>query len=109
MKIILSPIRRDETLCLERQGDSLSINGTSFDFSALPEGGVLAADTLDSRWLIETIRRVNGELHLKILLPHGVNAPYETLFASEIEVIADGPVALPPYETAQPQEEQFEA
>jgi len=109
MHIILSPVRRDETLSLERQGDCLIVNGETFDFSSLAEGGALSADTLGCSWILGHARRVNGELQLKILLPHGVNAPYQTLFATDVEVTENGPIPLPPHSIELPQEDNQEA
>ena len=38
MKIKLSPILLNTPLDLSRSGDTLTINGETFDFSPLPEG-----------------------------------------------------------------------
>jgi len=99
MIINLSPQRRDDTLEVTRTGDILSINGTNYDFTQLPEGATLPADAVDCPYVIGDINRTNGELELTLLLPIGPNAPYESRFPEPITAVEDGPVTLPPYTT----------
>ena len=99
MKIIFSPIRFDTPLDLERNGDVLTINGEVFDFSAIPPGATLPRDAIASDWFAGDVERDDaGSLTIRLLLPHGANAPEETCFPAPLEVTVDGPVALPPYE-----------
>lgn len=100
MKITLSPMRRDKMLSLNRQGDTLIINGDGFDFSAIPEGATLPRAAVDCEWLLSDVERVGGALHLTLILPHGTNAPVETTFPSAIVLNSDGPVSLPPYDAS---------
>ena len=95
MKIKLSPQRRDEQLTLEKAGDTLTINGTEYDFSQLPDGGTLPADAVDSEYVIGSVDRVNGELELTLLLPHGADASEAARFPQPIIDPADGEVELP--------------
>ena len=100
MKITFSPIRHDEQLTIQRDGDALILNGTPFDFTDLPDGATLPQDAISGQWFAGDVQRIDGVLHLTILLPHGAKAPHETLFPEPITVTADGPVTLPPYTTA---------
>ena len=95
MKITLSPQRRDDTLTITKQGDTLTINGTAYDFSQLPDGGSLPADAVDCEFVIGSVDRVNGELELTLLLPHGANASESARFPQPIITPADGDVELP--------------
>ena len=95
MKINLSPQRRDDTLAVTKQGDILTINGTTYDFSQLPDGGTLPADAVDCEFVIGSVDRVNGELELTLLLPHGPNASEAARFPEHIIDPADGEVELP--------------
>ena len=95
MKINLSPQRRDDTLTVTKQGATLTINGTAYDFSQLPDGGTLPADAVDSEFVIGSVDRVNGELELTLLLPHGANASEAARFPQPIIDPADGEVELP--------------
>jgi len=95
MKINLSPQRRDDTLSVFKQGDVLTINGTDYDFSQLPDGGTLPADAVDCEYVIGSVDRVNGELELTLLLPHGPNASEAARFPEPIIDPADGEVELP--------------
>lgn len=98
MQIILSPARRDTPLTLSRQGDALTINGEVFDFAPLPEGATLPREAIASDWFAGPVERVGGALRLSLVLPHGANAPQETLFPAPLTLTGDGPVTLPHYE-----------
>ena len=95
MKINLSPQRRDDTLTVIKQGDVLTINGTAYDFTDLPDGGTLPGDAVDCEYVIGSVNRVNGELELTLLLPHGPNATEAARFPEPIIDPADGEVELP--------------
>ena len=95
MNINLSPQRRDDTLAVVKQGDTLTINGTAYDFSQLPDGGTLPADAVDCEYIIDSINRVDGELELTLLLPHGANASEAARFPEPIVDPADGELELP--------------
>ena len=95
MKIKLSPQRRDDTLTVIKQGDALTINGTEYDFTQLPDGGTLPAEAVDCEFVIGSVDRVNGELELALLLPHGPNATEAARFPEPIIDPADGEVELP--------------
>lgn len=103
MKITLSPQRRDGILTVAKQGDTLTINGTAYDFSQLPDGGTLPADAVDCEYIIGPVDRVNGELELTLLLPHGAKASEAARFPKPIIDPADGEVELPPYNTEEDQ------
>jgi len=98
MQITLSPTRRDTPLTLSRQGDALTINGEVFDFTPLPEGATLPREAIASDWFAGPVERVDGTLRLSLVLPHGANAPQETLFPAPLILTGDGSVTLPPYE-----------
>ena len=95
MKITLSPQRRDEKLTVTKHGDVLTINGTEYDFTDLPDGGTLPADAVDCEYVFGSVDRVNGELELTLLLPHGANASEAARFPEPIMDPADGEVELP--------------
>lgn len=103
MHITLTPQRRDDQLTLHRQGDTLIINGVDFDLTPLPEGGVLPRAAVGCDWLASDITRIDGQLHLTLILPHGLvpwPAPPEAqavLFPAPVTVTEDGPIALPIY------------
>ena len=95
MRITLSPIRMDDTLLLARQGDTLTLNGEALDLSGVPEGATLPQDSVDCPWLASDIRRIDGTLHLTLLMPYAGTASPDALFPDPIEVLADGPIPLP--------------
>jgi hypothetical protein len=95
MKITLSPQRRDDTLTVTKQGDTLTINGTAYDFSVVPDGATLPKDATDCAWLASDVERIDGVLHLTLLLPHGANASQAARFPQPIINPADGALELP--------------
>lgn len=102
MQITLIPIRMETALTLDVKGDALILNGETLDLSGVPEGATLPRDAVDCDWLASDVARIEGRLHLTLVLPHGANAPEQTLFPAAIVITADGPVALPPYDSEEP-------
>ena len=98
MEITLSPVRNDDPLEVYRAGDTLTLNGVAFDFSALPDGATLPREAIESDWFAGPVERSGGGLHVRLVLPHGANAPQDTLFPHRLTLTGDGPVDLPPYE-----------
>jgi hypothetical protein len=95
MNITLFPQRRDDTLTVTKQGDTLTINGTAYDFSVIPEGATLPKDATDCVWLASDVERIDGVLHLALLLPHGKDASHAARFPQPIINPADGVLELP--------------
>ena len=102
MKIKLSPVRADAQLAATVSGDVLTVNNQVLDFSPLLEGASLPSEAVDTEWLQGNITRIDGEIHLTLLLPHGANAPYETRFPEAYHtpiMVLEGEVPLPPYDS----------
>lgn len=95
MKINLSPIRSDRTLAMSKTGDILTINGEEFDFTPLPEGGLLPQDAIISEYIISDVERIEGVITLDVLFPLGPNASETQRFPDPINITADGEVVLP--------------
>ena len=95
MLINLSPIRSDKILSISKTSDTLTINGAPYDFSQLPNGATLPKEAIDCEWIVSDVNRVNGEIELTILLPHGANASHEARFPEPIIKNDDGQVVLP--------------
>lgn len=95
MKIILSPQRRDDNLVVVKAGDVLVINHTSFDLSAVGEGGTLPREATDSIWIAGDVHRVNGELQVTLLFPNPINYSQEQAFPVPLEDVPDGLVVFP--------------
>lgn len=96
MIITLSPVRAEGRLSLARQGDTLWIDGVALDFASLAEGGVLPREALACDRLLSDVVRRDGQLHLTLMFPHGPNPPEEARFPAPVVAQSDGPVALPP-------------
>lgn len=95
MKLIFSPQRRDDVLILSKSGDALTVNGTVYDFSPLPDGATMPREAIDCEWICGNVERVNGELVIPILLPHRSNASEAVRFPEPLTVTSDGQVVLP--------------
>lgn len=83
---------------LEKQGDTLIINGESYDLSVIPDGATLpnATEATGCEFFRNRIERINGTLHVTLLLPHGdLPQPQSVLFPEPIHVTEDGIVELP--------------
>lgn len=116
MKIRLSPVRCNAQLDADVVGDVLTIrsqvigetNGgdtistqVALDFGPLEDGGVLPQSAIDCQWVCSDVERIDGEICLTIMLPHGANAPNETRFPAAYTVpmtVVNSPVPLPPYD-----------
>lgn len=106
MIISFTPMRRNSALTLHKIGDNLTINGEIFDLSGIPEGATLPREAVQCDLLASDIERINGALQLTLILPHGAQAPQETLFPVPIHQTQDGPVDLPPYELPAQEEKE---
>ncbi|RVQ02402.1 hypothetical protein [Sinorhizobium meliloti] len=102
MKINLSPQRRDDLLEVTKAGDALTINSVAFDFSALPDGATIPAGEVPCEWLVGSVERIAGELHLTLILPHGPSPSEAVAFPQPIVGAPDGVVALPADPTPAP-------
>ena len=100
MNIELSPMRMDEPLFLHRSGDSIVINETIYDFSALEDGDLLDEMAMSgSPWFVGQIGRSGGELFMCIRLPNPIDYSQEQAFPEPLIDVTDGPVQLPGYPT----------
>lgn len=95
MNINLSPVLMAKTLTLAKSGDTLIINGESFDFAPLPEGATLPYGSVASEWVFGDVSRISGELDITITLPLPDNYSQEQAFPVPLLNVPDGVVALP--------------
>lgn len=95
MRISFSPQRRDGTLVASKSGDVLTLNDESFDFSSLPDGATIPRGTVPSQWITGPVDRVDGELRVTLILPHGPNPSAAVAFPESLTVTDDGPIAIP--------------
>lgn len=95
MHITLIPQRRDDTLTVSKSGDTLTINGTPFDFSVIPDGATLPASAVDCEFITGNIERINGVLQISLILPHGPNPSQAVAFPAPLINPLDGVLELP--------------
>ena len=95
MIINLSPIRDDNDLVVAVHGDILTLNGEDFDFGPLEEGDSLTTGAVASPLVVGEVTRLDGEIVVTILLPHGQYAQDAARFPAPVHVLEDGAVALP--------------
>lgn len=84
MIVNLAPRRGDRRYTASVDGDVLTVDGTAYDFSPLPEGGELPRAAVDCPWLAGDVRREAGQIVLTLILPHGPLAPQGTRFPAPI-------------------------
>jgi len=101
MQISFSPVRGDAPLELSVTGEVLTVNGLTLDLSVIPDGATLPQAAVACDLLASDIERVAGQLQLKLLLPHGPEAPEATRWPAPITISSDGPVNLPPFGAAE--------
>ncbi|MGM0858663.1 MAG: hypothetical protein ACQEW0_16520 [Pseudomonadota bacterium] len=86
----LSPVRSDEETTASLSGTVLTLNGTDYDLSELPDGAEAQHPQLGK------VSRDGDEYTCKIRLGHGPNAPHETRFPEPIVLVDhSGPIELP--------------
>jgi hypothetical protein len=95
MKISLSPQRRDDSLVVIKDGDKLRINGELFSFISLPDGATIPAGEVPCEWIVGPVERIDGQINLTLVLPHGPNPSQAVAFPEALIDPADGPLALP--------------
>ncbi|MDT8326247.1 MAG: hypothetical protein RQ750_02520 [Roseovarius sp.] len=97
MYLAFSPMRSDSQLTVARDGDVLVVNDMRLDFTGVTEDAPLDTADIGCEWLVGPVARHDGVLHIALILPHGMNAPKETLYPEPIAVSGNGPITLPPY------------
>lgn len=103
MKLILSPQQSGIVPSFSKAGDVLTINGLSFDFGGIPDGGYLPFGAVDSDWITGPVRRVDGVLEINVMFPiPDIDYPdtpeaREVTHPSPIYVTVDGAIQLPQY------------
>lgn len=95
MQISFSPQRRDDALQVSKLGDVLTINGTAFDFSVIPDGATLPASAVACEYITGDIERIGGVLHLVLVLPVGPDASQAANFPEPLINTADGVLEFP--------------
>lgn len=95
MHITLIPQRRNDSLTVRKQGDTLTINGIAYDFSVIPGGATLPESAVDCEYISGNVERINGVLHISLILPHGTNPSQAVAFPEPIINPADGELELP--------------
>ena len=95
MHITLNPQRRDDKIIVSKSGDTLTINGIAYDFSVIPDGATIPASAVDCEYITGNVERINGVLHLSLILPHGPNPSQAVAFPAPIINPPDGELELP--------------
>lgn len=92
MNIILFPQRRDDILTASKSGETLTLNGDAVDLSSVEEGEEYFTK---HPWIIDPVTRVNGNIQVGIILPHGPDADESVRFPDSLIDPEDGPLNLP--------------
>jgi hypothetical protein len=95
MHISFSPQRVDGAMTVIKDGDKLRINGELFSFISLPDGATLPAGEVPCEWIAGPVDRIDGEIHLTLILPHGPNPSQAVAFPEPLINPPDGELAIP--------------
>ncbi len=95
MILHLCPQLRSDALSVVKTGDALTINGDVVDLSVIPDGADLPSTAIGNEWIVGIVRRVDGVLHVPLILPHGPDAAIGMRFPENVVNPPDGPIALP--------------
>ena len=93
--VTFHPQRSSAHLSLEKDGETLIINGQRFDFSELEEGATLPHSAIQSDFIVGPVNREKGHIALQVILPHGTDVPDSVLYPKKQGYSSDGPMALP--------------
>ena len=88
MKFVFTPQRRNESLHISVSGETVTMNGIDFDLSVIPEGATLPSGAIDGEFFFGDVSRINGELEVGILLPHGADPEPALAFPQPATVTA---------------------
>lgn len=88
-------MRSDAPLSVIKSGDALTINGEVFDLASLPDGATIPLGEIPCEWIAGSVERVDGELHLALILPHGPDPEPWQAFPLPLDAVPDGAVDLP--------------
>jgi len=83
IKINFNPRFDGDKLTAEINDTTLTVNGTDYDLSEIPDGA-----TVDHP-VVKNCTRNGNNFELTITLTHGANAPHETRFPTPVEITAD--------------------
>ncbi|WP_427030913.1 hypothetical protein [Halomonas sp. H2] len=98
----LSPVASDKGTTIALTGTVLTVNGTDYDLSELPDGAEVKHPTL------RRVRRDGDKYECTVRLGHGPNAPHETRFPDTIVLENhNGPIELPLYDVVPEAEEDI--
>lgn len=96
MHISFSPQRRDGSLVLEKLSDNrLRINGDLFNFNPMQDGDSIPAGAVPCDWIVGPVERVDGEIHVTLILPHGQSPSPGVAFPATMHVVVNGPIVVP--------------
>ena len=94
MDIVLTPQNRPDTLSLSKRGESLVVNGDTFDFSDLKDGETIFQSDIGCPFIVEA-RRADGKLTVVVIAPHGADPDFSAAYPDPIKDAKDGKINLP--------------
>ena len=79
---------------VSKAGDVLTVDGESYDFSTIPEGGSIPAFVVPCPWIVEPVTRTGGHIVLTLTIPCGYS-PTTIPRPAPLVDPSDGPISLP--------------
>lgn len=94
-RISLSPQLSNVELRIEKSRSFLKINGEPCYFGTLNDGDEIPAEAITSNWVIGSIIKYDGVVHLTVIMPYSdAEAPEHIRFPEPIMMIADGEIVF---------------
>lgn len=76
-------------------GEAITIDSVVLDLSQLPDGASLPREAIACEWIADDVRRIDGVLHVPVVLAISADASEAACFPEPITVTKDGPVEMP--------------
>lgn len=94
-QIVLSPQFSNDVLKIRKHEDTLTINGTTYDFSSLNNGDEVPIEAIFDENIIGNITKNNGIINITVRMPYSdADAPEGIRFPQPIELIEDGEIVF---------------
>lgn len=94
IELTLTPVRSDAKLTVSKKQDTLTVNGTDYDFSELPDGTDLMPEALEGTGIAHA-GRVGDTVYITIGYPYPADTAESKLVVKVVPGKQGGAIALP--------------
>ena len=83
---------------LSKQGETITVDGETFDFSGIAEGDYMDIDDIGCPFIVNHVRRIDGQVIVKVRFGIGQNASANQTFPEDLIDPPDGAILFPEYQ-----------